>query len=64
MTMDARECRDPMLVAMEREARTCKGCRHIESVRCLGSLHQVCRIKPWHSLEKKCRSYSPTPEAV
>jgi len=63
MTLDCRDCRDPLDVLIDRESRTCRGCKHIEMVRCLGSLHDVCKLFPHRSLERKCRSYSPTPEA-
>ena len=57
MTLDAHEYRDPQEVAIRRESRTCKGCRHIQQVRALGTMHQVCTLYPQRDLEKKCRSY-------
>lgn len=49
--------RDPAIIAEERESRTCKGCRHIQQVRALGTMHQVCSLYPHRDLAKKCRSY-------
>lgn len=57
MTLDTWEFKNPESVAIRRESRTCAGCRHIQSVRCLGSLHQVCKLFPHRDLERKCRSY-------
>jgi len=58
MTLETWECKNPETVAIRREARTCRGCRHIESVKYLGSVHAVCRLFPQRSLERKCRSYA------
>ena len=57
MTTEAWEYRDPLEIAIIRESRTCKGCRHIRQVRALGTMHQVCSLYPARDLEKKCRSY-------
>ncbi len=56
-TLDAHEYADPLLVAIQRESRTCQGCTHIVQVRALGSLHRVCRLHPARDLEKKCHEY-------
>lgn len=57
MPLDNRDYRDPMLVAEEREARTCQGCEYVGVVRCLGSLHQVCKISPRRTVGKRCANY-------
>ena len=63
MALDAHEYRNPMLVVESRQNRTCQGCEHIEIVRCLGSVHQVCRVSPTRVVERRCRQYfNPTEE--
>ena len=57
MLLEQWETRDPLTVAERRESRTCKGCHHIETVRCLGSLHQVCKISPRRTVGKRCANY-------
>ncbi|MHB1266415.1 MAG: hypothetical protein ACYCY2_02290 [Acidithiobacillus ferriphilus] len=59
--LDAHEYADPLEVAIARESRTCKGCWHIQQVRALGTLHQVCSLYPQRDLAKKCRSYQGGP---
>ena len=57
MQLEHWETRDPLSVAIRRESTTCKGCHHIELVRCLGSVHQVCRVSPTRVVERRCRQY-------
>ena len=57
MALDAHEYRNPMLVVESRQNRTCHGCEHIETVRCLGSVHQVCKISPKRTVGKRCANY-------
>ena len=63
MQLEHWETRDPLSVAIRRESRTCKRCAHIELVRCLGSVHQVCRVNRNRVVERRCRMYfNPTEE--
>ncbi len=63
MALDSYEYLDPLEVAIRRESKTCKGCHHIELVRCLGSVHQVCRVNRNRVVERRCRMYfNPTEE--
>ena len=57
MARDAHEYRNPMLVVESRQNRTCQGCEHIEIVRCLGSVHQVCKISPRRTVGNRCANY-------
>ena len=56
-------CRDPADTYAAKEAKTCAGCVRIKTVRAFGSLHQVCKVRPGHPLDKKCRLYLPDERA-
>ena len=57
-------CRDPAVTYEQKEARTCKGCVHIELVRGCGSLYRMCSKKRSYDLSRKCRLYLPDERAI
>ncbi len=61
MTLDSWEFKDPMLVAEERESRTCKGCIWEIKIPLWNEIHSACQIQPAHTSGRRCRKYhNPT----
>ena len=55
MTLEQWKYGNPLDVLVEQEARSCKGCKHLDAIRIAGQLVQVCNKgkKPF----KKCPKY-------
>lgn len=62
MTLPASRYKDPLLVLLEEEARSCRGCIHEKSARLMGTTHTVCtKLLPGGKRRqhgKRCQSFN------
>lgn len=49
------EFRDPLAVLLTKEAATCKGCSHSETITAFGQKHQTCNKRRKHG--NRCKHY-------
>jgi len=55
MTLPARMFRDPAIVYEDKEAHSCKGCAHEETVQMFGKRHDYCKKGQRHGW--RCKKY-------
>ncbi len=55
MTLEQWKYGNPLDVLVEQEARSCKGCRHLDHVRIVGEMVLVC--KKGKNPIKRCKKY-------
>lgn len=61
MTLPAGRYKDPLLVLLEDEARSCRGCHYEKTARLMGTTHTVCtKLLPGGKRRnhgKRCRAF-------